>query len=484
MVEKSTLVAIIAFICLPFFSETAFYTSKESTIPFTIVIDAGHGGKDSGALGAVVKEKDIALKLALKLGQYTKQYMSNVRVLYTRTSDQFVPLHERVAMANINHADLFFSIHCNSLVKPTNTVAGTETYVMGLHRAEENLNVAKRENKAILLEQNYASNYSGYDPNSSEGHIMLSMYQNAYLSQSLLLAEKVQQQFVHTAKRKSRGVKQAGFLVLRAATMPAVLVEAGFLSNTIEESYLNSEKGQVYIASAMYRALKEYKKEVENNTNPNYQKVTGRSSYNNTTYKYNSSTQTPHHTFVPKHIDLTPKENKQLHKNTLSPNNPSITHNPSIHNPSSIKNNPSTHPSIIHNPSTHHPSSTQNNPPTHPSITHHPPIHHHPSIEEIYPTTLQQNNRTTFKQKQEGVLFRIQLAAAKQKINLNLGVWASLEGIECLKIGTTYKCMTGKYSSLEAALAAQTHWRKKGFTDAFIVAFKNGQKISIKEARS
>ncbi|MBL4650903.1 MAG: N-acetylmuramoyl-L-alanine amidase, partial [Aureispira sp.] len=235
IVEKSTIVALFLLVCLPFFSETASSKLKPLSRVFTIVIDAGHGGKDSGALGSIVKEKDIALKLALRLGQYIQEYMPSVQVLYTRTTDRFIPLHERIALANNNQADLFFSIHCNSTLTRSNTVSGTETYVMGLHGVAENLNVAKRENKAVLLEKDYVQNYGGYNPYSSEGHIMLSMYQNAYLSQSLLLAEKVEKQFMHTAKRKSRGVKQAGFLVLRTATMPSVLVETGFLSNSIEE---------------------------------------------------------------------------------------------------------------------------------------------------------------------------------------------------------------------------------------------------------
>lgn len=230
----------------------------ESQTPFTIVLDAGHGGKDSGALGRYSYEKDIALNIALQLGRYLNAYLPNVRVLYTRQSDVFVPLHQRAQYANAQQADVFFSIHCNSLERPNNSIEGTETYVMGLHRAEENLQVAKRENSAILLEPHYNQHYAGYDPHSAEGHIMLSMYQNAYLDQSLELASQLEQQFAQTIKRRSRGVKQAGFLVLRATTMPAVLVEAGFLSNSMEEYYLSSARGQAHLAAAMYRALEAY----------------------------------------------------------------------------------------------------------------------------------------------------------------------------------------------------------------------------------
>jgi N-acetylmuramoyl-L-alanine amidase len=251
-------IAVFCLVLLPNFSSSHQSFSHQ---PFTIVIDAGHGGKDSGALGSKTKEKDIALALALRLGTFVRDYMPDVRVLYTRNKDVFIPVHQRTEFANRHQADIFFSIHCNATQRSTTT--GTETYVMGLHRAEENLTVAKRENEAVLLEQDYQQNYDGYNPNSAEGHIMLSMYQNAYLSHSLLLAQKIEEQFKTKVKRRSRGVKQAGFVVLRTATMPSVLVEAGFLTNSTEETYLKSDNGQIYMASAMFRAIKAYRKTLQ-----------------------------------------------------------------------------------------------------------------------------------------------------------------------------------------------------------------------------
>lgn len=248
---------------------------KKQPQKFTIVLDAGHGGKDSGALGQYAKEKDIALQLTLQLGYYLENYLPQVQVLYTRQTDVFVPLHERVQIANANQADVFFSIHCNSLDQSNQQVQGTETFVMGLHRAADNLEVAKRENKAILLEPDYNNHYAGYDPHSSEGHIMLSMYQNAHLDQSLALAGQIEQQFANTIQRQSRGVKQAGFLVLRATTMPAVLVETGFLSNRQEEYYLASAKGQAYVASAMFRAIQNYVQQAQQPQNNQHQWVKG-----------------------------------------------------------------------------------------------------------------------------------------------------------------------------------------------------------------
>lgn len=225
----------------------------------TVVIDPGHGGREPGAVGRRSKEKDIALAIGLKLGEYIRENIHDVEVVFTRDSDVFVPLHERAQIANDSNADLFISIHCNS---STNSLAqGTETFVMGLHRSQANLEVARRENKSILYEDDYLETYDGFDPNSPEANIIFALYQNAYLDQSLQMASLVQQQFRHRARRIDRGVKQAGFLVLYQIAMPGILVETGFLSNPAEEQYLRSESGQSYIASAIFRAFRDYKEE-------------------------------------------------------------------------------------------------------------------------------------------------------------------------------------------------------------------------------
>lgn len=226
-----------------------------------IVIDAGHGGHDPGTRGRYVKEKDIALSIALKFGKYVEENLPDVEVIYTRKTDVFVELYRRARIANENNADLFISIHCNGV--KSSSPYGTETFVMGLDVSEANLAVARKENAAILLEDNYSDQYDGYDPNSPEAHIIFSLYQNAYLDQSLDIASKVQYQFRERVKRNDRGVKQAGFWVLYKTTMPGILIETGFLSNPVEEKFLMSEEGQVYIASAIYRAFKEYKQNYE-----------------------------------------------------------------------------------------------------------------------------------------------------------------------------------------------------------------------------
>ncbi len=227
-----------------------------------VVIDAGHGGKDPGCNGKHSREKEITLAVALKLGKYIQDNIPDVEVIYTRTTDVFVELNDRAEIANKNDADLFISIHCNA--HSSTSIKGTETYVMGLGKSKQNLEVAKRENEVILLEDDYLTTYDGFDPNSPETQIIFNLYQNAYLEQSILFANMVEKQFKERAKRSSRGVKQANFVVLYKTAMPSVLVESGFLTHRSEEQYLLSDEGQSVIASAMYRAFKEFKAQVEN----------------------------------------------------------------------------------------------------------------------------------------------------------------------------------------------------------------------------
>ena len=226
----------------------------------TVVIDAGHGGRDPGALGKVSKEKDLNLAVALKLGNYIKENMPDVKVVYTRDSDKFVELSERAAIANRNNADVFISIHCNS-TEGTTTAHGAETFVMGESKNEANLRIAMKENAAILLEDNTDA-YNNFDPNSTEAYILFSLSQSLYQSQSLNLADKVQKQFASKG-RHDRGVQQAGFLVLWKTSMPSILVELGFINNVQEEQFLNSARGQNQMALALYRAFEEYKREFE-----------------------------------------------------------------------------------------------------------------------------------------------------------------------------------------------------------------------------
>lgn len=232
---------------------------------WVVVIDPGHGGRDPGALGANLKEKEVVLSIALKLGAYIEKNFDDVKVIYTRDKDVFIPLDQRAEIANKNHADLFISIHANWFSKKTSY--GTETFVMGPHKNDANFEVAKLENSVITLEEDYTTKYEGFDPKSLDSYIIFTLLQTTYQDQSLYLAKLIQDEFRDKAKRYDRGVKQAGFWVLWKTTMPSILIETGFLSNDQEEKYLKSEQGQDYLASAIFRAFREYKESIERSSN-------------------------------------------------------------------------------------------------------------------------------------------------------------------------------------------------------------------------
>ena len=233
--------------------------AKEKT--FTIVIDPGHGGKDPGAIGYSAKEKAINLAVAVAFGDLIERKNPDTRVIYTRKTDRFIELDERANIANRNKADLFVSIHTNS-VKRGSSVRGTETFTLGLARTDENLEVAMRENSAILLEDDYLQKYEGFDPTSTESYIIFEFMQNKHMEQSIGFASGIQKEFVKT-KRVNRGVKQGGLLVLRKTSMPAVLVELGFISNREEERYMASSSGQNALAAALYNAFDKFKSEYD-----------------------------------------------------------------------------------------------------------------------------------------------------------------------------------------------------------------------------
>ncbi|WP_455674341.1 N-acetylmuramoyl-L-alanine amidase [Phocaeicola sp.] len=239
---------------VPFFCLTA--EGKD----FTVVIDPGHGGHDPGAVGKRGKEKNINLNVALKVGRLIQNNCNDVKVVYTRKTDVFIPLDRRAQIANNAKADLFISIHTNSVARGR-TVRGAETYTLGLHRTEENLEVAKKENSVILIEDNYQQRYAGFNPNSSESYIIFEFLQDKNMEKSVKLATLIQKQFKNTARRIDKGVHQAGFLVLRETSMPSVLVELGYISTPDEEQYLLSEAGTEALSNSIYRAFLNYKRE-------------------------------------------------------------------------------------------------------------------------------------------------------------------------------------------------------------------------------
>ena len=284
-------VNVVLIVCLSLLF-SSFHVPKIGKGIKIVVIDAGHGGKDPGCNGAVHNEKEVTLAIALKLGKLIEEKLKDVKVVYTRTSDVFVELEERAQIANRNNADLFISIHCNAAAKyvtykdkngktqyktwkdkkgkihrkeTVNPVPyGSETYVMGLKNEKGKMEVAKRENASMLLEDNYEKTYNGFDPNSDEAYIIMSLTTSAFVEQSAKFASFIQKEYKDKAGRIDKGVQRQSIWVLWRTAMPSILTEVGFLTNPIEEKFLGSDKGQTYLASSIFRALRNYKNEIEN----------------------------------------------------------------------------------------------------------------------------------------------------------------------------------------------------------------------------
>jgi N-acetylmuramoyl-L-alanine amidase len=269
--KRKKLLYLICFLGLLLIYYSNVFAGDENGKLNTVVIDPGHGGEDPGASGLKTKEKDIVLAVALDLGKIINEKQKDVNIIYTRSEDKFIPLHERAEIANRNNADLFISLHANA--NKNHYIYGAETYAMGLYTNDKNLEVAKKENAVITFEKDYSTHYEGYDPNSSESFIIFTLIQNTYSSQSLEFAGIVQNSFEKSAERYNRGVKQAGFLVLWRTTMPSILIEIGYISNPKEEQFLSSSDGQMKLAMAIYNAFAEYKNHIESKSAFNKQNL-------------------------------------------------------------------------------------------------------------------------------------------------------------------------------------------------------------------
>ncbi|MEZ4987476.1 MAG: N-acetylmuramoyl-L-alanine amidase [Saprospiraceae bacterium] len=431
--------------------------SENNDPPFrikTVVIDAGHGGHDPGCSGADSQEKHIALAIAKKLATQIEAAHPTVQVILTRDKDVFIPLHQRAAIANKAHADLFISIHCNAMPAPGPT-SGSETYVMGLHTADHNLKVAKRENDAILLEDNYERNYD-YDPNSPEGHILLSMFQHAYMEQSIQFAERVEHHFQVTAKRKSRGVKQAGFVVLKETAMPSVLVETGFLSSTTDEAFLNTAAGQDAVALALLNAFTEYKNKLETGDAPVAAKAAA-----NTPTPVAVATPTPPNTTPPPAANTQAKGivAQEPAKETVK-----IASAPTTNSSAAPAVLPEPMVAIIPTQSTH----ATNQPATN---------------RAAQPQSSETNTAWAEKIGQPGLIFCIQLAATPRPLDTNQAPWkGSGYLIEVVQEEGLYKYQV-RNMNLHQAMEARIALQQKGFTDAFLVPYHQGKKIPMAEAR-
>ncbi len=428
----------------------------------TVVIDAGHGGKDPGAMGRHSKEKNITLAVALKVGNYINIYLPDVKVIYTRTTDRFIELKKRGQIANKHNADLFISIHCNS--STSRSPYGTETYVLGSDdkRSNRNMKVAMLENAAILLEENAKDAYNGFDPNSPESYIIFSLKQNDYKQeQSLMLAAKIESQFKNRAGRKDRGVHQAGFLVLAGTFMPSVLIELGYLSNPTEEKYLLSEKGQAYLASAIYRAVKAYKHdyELENKSDepepepepepvqPQLQTTSG------IEYRIQFYTSRKKISLSGQRFKTVPQVavyyHNGLYKYTSGHYN---TEKEALNHLKDIKNKGYQSAWVVKMKDNKR--YTGKEPPSPPG------------------NKVKKGRLTT-----NALEYRVQFYSSPKKLSTSSSRFSNIEQVAVYYHNGLYKYTSGHYSTLQEAVTQQKKLRNKGFSDAFVIKMKNGKRV-------
>ena len=452
-----------------------------------VVLDAGHGGKDSGCTGKNSLEKDIALDITLRVGQMIKNNFEDVEVVYTRDRDVFVPLHERAQIANKSAADLFVSIHCNTTAK-RNSASGTETFVMGLHRAEDNLAVAKRENAAIIHEQDYLENYGGYDPNSDEGHITLSMYQNAYLDQSIALANFIEEEFQDHGQRVSRGVKQAGFLVLRNTVMPSVLIETGFLNHNKEETFLKSEAGKNRIASSIFNAFSKYKYDVDQmvaSHEPESSKAEAIPA------SYTEETNATPDRSIESDVSITASNEKPA-KRIVEESNSKET---SINYVERAKmemaklkaqraQNQAGNTSVIPKPSKPAESKPKNSEgPSKADMAKTSQKTQKPTKEQPATDRTVSSSPQKITPREKKLAYVVQLSASAKKLTSARGKWASVQNEVMIRFeNNLYKYQVGELASYDEALAKKDKLKKLGFNDCFIVAYYDDDQINIKDA--
>jgi N-acetylmuramoyl-L-alanine amidase len=392
----------------------------------TVVIDPGHGGKDPGAVVGNAREKDIVLSIGLNLGKLIKERLPDVKVVYTRSTDVFIPLFERSVIANKNNADLFISIHANYCSTPS--VKGTETYVLGLHRTEDNLNVAKKENSVILLEKDYTTRYEGFNPNLSESYILFELIQNTHIDQSVLFAGILQDNFKQHAQRANRDVRQAGFIVLRETAMPSVLIETGYLSNLSEANYLMTNSGRETLASSIFNSFQSYKEKYDARLNM--------ASGEQKTNKKEADTAVAANPIVEIAKDETPQQPETQEKKTKD----SIDKKNKLGVVKEVEPEPK------------------------PIIK-----------QEVKPEIVK------IKTQSAEITFAIQLAASPKKIPLNSRTFKGIEDIIEMRIDQYFKYYCFRSGSLTKTKQNFPSVRTK-IPDAFIVAFKGEQPISIKEA--
>lgn len=428
-ISSNSLIALLLIFLFSLISEPVKSQKNASSGLSTVIIDAGHGGKDPGAVVGRAREKDIVLDIALKLGNLIKKELPDVKVVYTRSGDYFVPLFKRSVIANNHKADLFISIHANFC--SSSSIKGTETYVLGLHRTQDNLDVAKKENSVILLEEDHSKRYEGFDPNSPESYIMFELIQDNYIEQSVLFAGMVQNIFRQHAGRSDRDVRQAGFLVLRETAMPSVLIETGYLSNKTEAEYLMTENGRETIALAICRSVKNYKTRFDSRLNFT------------ATAKTDNRNETENSTGDSAQKDTQKISSQKKVKSALKSNEKELAERDS-------------------------------------KKKEEPVVKDKQEQKKKDDLKAPNEERTLPVQTQDQYTYAIQIAASNVKLSRNFSLFRGVKDIREIKIAGYYKYYCSESPSKSEA-AKNLPALKKRIPDAFLVGMKNGLPVPIKE---
>ena len=424
---------IIIFLVLGGLFNNIYAQEAKSNRLTKIVLDPGHGGDKPGAKGRISLEKDINLAVSLKLGKIINENLPDVNVVYTRKTDKDVDLIKRSQIANREKADIFISIHCNAA--KNHEATGTETFVMGLAKTQENIEAAKKENADILTEANYAENYDGFNPNSPEANIFFALYQNAYLEQSLLLADKMQKQYTFNTNLLSRGVKQAPYLVLYKTSVPAVLTEIGFISNAREEKYLNTQLGQYKIAASIFQAIFQYKQRLEG-----------------------TNLETPSiESLIPKEAIAQDKEakEKEAQEKRIAEEKRKQKELEEKKQKEEAKKAEELAKKIKQD------------------------------LQKKDTTTLKETNKEDkeTKSNNQTIVYRVQFFANETKFGENNTKFKGIEDLWMYKEGKMWKYTSGRFDNFDSANTHKTKIREKGHKDAFVVIFHKDKRKTIEEAK-
>lgn len=460
----NTKYCFLLFCCLTFFNAIAFSQTPEKK--FKLVIDAGHGGEDPGCRGRKSQEKTVTLNVALKLGKLISDNYDDVQVIYTRKTDVFVEVYKRAVIANNNHADLFISIHCNAV--ENKSAHGVETWVMGLEKSGANMEVAKRENAAILKEKNFENNYEGFNPNSPEANVIFSLHTSAYMNHSIMLADKVQRNLVRNTHLVDRTVKPGGFWVLYKVAMPSILIELGFLSNAEEEEYMIKPSSQDMMAVSIYNAFVEYRNAIDGTSKPTLPLPKVSEPEKNADSGVAAEPVKPQ---VKADADVAadpvkpqPKADADVAADPVKPapkQDAGVAADPVKPQPKAdenvaadpVKPQPKTEKAVAAEPAKPAPQTEAK-----------------PAVQTPAPTAVQHNIR-----------FRVQIAAIPENVSVTDSRFNKVKDVRKFQEGKFWKYTSGNATTLEEAQEILKAV-KPYFADAFIIAFDGEKKIPVSEA--